>query len=116
MSSAINSTVIPVSDIGKAKAHYQALFGVEPHTDTPYYVGFNVGGHEVGLNPQGHKSGQTAPTPFVDVDDIEERFTALVDSGAEAVQKPTNVGGGTQIATLKDADGNIVGLRSQTAS
>ena len=50
MSPTIRSLVIPVSDLDAAKAVYTALLGA-PHTDQPYYVGYNVDGFEVSLAP-----------------------------------------------------------------
>ena len=50
MSPAIRSVVLPAADLGAAKALYTALYG-DPHTDTPYYVGYNVDGFEVALAP-----------------------------------------------------------------
>ena len=50
MSPDIRAVVVPVSDLDAAKAVYTALFG-EPHTDQPYYVGYNVNGFEVSLAP-----------------------------------------------------------------
>jgi hypothetical protein len=35
--------------------------GVAPYVDAPYYVGFKVGELEVGLDPNGHRKGQTGP-------------------------------------------------------
>lgn len=46
----------PVTDLAAAKAVFTALFGVEPHTDTEYYVGYNVDGLEIALNPGGAHS------------------------------------------------------------
>jgi predicted enzyme related to lactoylglutathione lyase len=51
----------------------------------------------------------------VDVADIKARFDALVEAGATVVQEITDVGGGAQIASVQDADGNIIGLRGQGA-
>jgi len=48
MSATIRSLVIPVSDLDAAKAVYTAVLGA-PHTDQPYYVGYNVDGFEVAL-------------------------------------------------------------------
>ena len=53
--------------------------------------------------------------PYVDVADIKSRLDALVAAGASIVQGVTDVGGGTQIASVKDADGNIAGLRGRAA-
>ena len=41
MSPTIRSLVVPVSDLNAVKAVYTELLGA-PHTDQPYYVGYNV--------------------------------------------------------------------------
>ena len=38
------------TDLDAAKAWYAKVLGVRPYFDTPYYVGFNVGGFELGLH------------------------------------------------------------------
>jgi predicted enzyme related to lactoylglutathione lyase len=53
--------VYPVQEIERAKAFYSTLLGVAPYVDAPYYVGFKVGELEVGLDPNGHRKGQTGP-------------------------------------------------------
>lgn len=57
MSPTIRSLMIPVSDLEAAKALYTALLG-SPHTDESYYVGYNVDGFEVALNPAGAGGGR----------------------------------------------------------
>ena len=44
------------------------------------------------------------------VDDIKRSVKALLDAGAEAQQEVRDVGGGKLIASVKDADGNVIGL------
>jgi predicted enzyme related to lactoylglutathione lyase len=80
--------------------------------DEPYYVGFRVGGQELGLDPNGHREGAVG---YWEVDDIEQRVAALRDAGAAEVEGIHDVGGGKRVATLKDADGNLIGL-SETPS
>jgi predicted enzyme related to lactoylglutathione lyase len=82
---------------------------VEPYIDEPYYAAFNVGGHDVGLDPNGHGKGMTGPIAYWHVDDINKSLDTLLDAGAEADQAIQDVGGGTLIATVKDADGNVTG-------
>jgi hypothetical protein len=53
MTSGVRTIVIPVKDAARSKETYAALLGVAPHTDQPYYVGFNVAGQEIGLDPNG---------------------------------------------------------------
>ena len=40
-----------VTDLAAAKAWYTRAFGVAPYFDQPFYVGFDIGGYELGLNP-----------------------------------------------------------------
>jgi predicted enzyme related to lactoylglutathione lyase len=107
MNQGIKTVVYPVTDLAQAKATFQKLLGVEPYADSPYYVGFKVGDMDIGLDPNGHKAGMTA---YYTVDDIKQSLQALLDAGADIVQEIKNVGGGKQIASVKDASGNIIGL------
>jgi predicted enzyme related to lactoylglutathione lyase len=106
----------PVRDVETAKALFVTLLGIEPHTDAPFYVGFSVDGSEIGLVPDGHNQGMTGPMPVFDVDDIDATFAALRAAGVEVVQDPTDVGYGTKVAKLRDADGNGIGLRQAAPS
>jgi predicted enzyme related to lactoylglutathione lyase len=105
-----SSIVIPVKDVAAATAFYRTVFGADPHTETPYYVGFNLDGLEIGLNPHGHATGLIGPTAYHATDDIEAAVAALVTAGAEVVSPATDVGGGTTVAVVADPDGNHVGL------
>jgi predicted enzyme related to lactoylglutathione lyase len=110
MTGGITTIIYPVRDLAKAKALFSALLGVAPVMDEPYYVGFNVAGQDVGLDPQGHGKGMTGPIGYWRVDDIERSVKALLDAGAEAQHAVADVGGGKLIASVKDTDGNIIGL------
>ncbi|MGD8151322.1 VOC family protein [Ornithinimicrobium sp. Y1694] len=109
MTSAIRSLVIPVSDLDAAKQVYAAVLG-EPHTDTPYYVGYNVDGFEVALAPGGETG---APVANVDVDDLDASVEALVAAGATVRDEPRQVAPGVRVAVLLDTDGNPIGLRGE---
>ena len=100
----------PVKDLEKAKALFTALLGVEPEIDEPYYVGYVVAGQHIGLDPNGHAKGLTGPTPYWHVDDIEGTCRALLAAGGETVQEIQEVGGGRRIASVRDADGSLLGL------
>jgi predicted enzyme related to lactoylglutathione lyase len=110
MASVISTVIYPVKDLDKAKALYGALLGVAPYADAPYYVGFRVGDQELGLDPNGHHKGMSAPLAYVEVDDIQRRLDQLLEAGAETQQPITDVGGGKLIASVRDADGNVTGL------
>src|SRR5438046_9625341 len=113
MSQGIKTIIYPVKDVTRAKKMFTALLGVEPYADMPYYVGFRVGDQEIGLDPNGHDKGMTGAVAFCEVDDIQATLKLLLDAGATAQQPVSDVGEGKLIATVKDADGNVVGL-SQT--
>jgi predicted enzyme related to lactoylglutathione lyase len=108
-----NIVLYPVKDLDKARALFAALFGADPHVDSPFYVGFSVDGAEIGLVPSGHDQGMTGPVAFFDVDDIATTLGVLQAAGAQVVQEPTDVGAGLLVAKVSDADGNDIGLRQQ---
>ena len=110
MSRGIRTIIYPVKDIGRAKTLYSKLLGVEPIMDEPYYVGFRVGDQEIGLDPHGHNQGMTGPVGYWHVDDIRKNLQLLLDAGAQARQEVKDVGGGKLIASVRDADGNVIGL------
>lgn len=101
----------PIKDIAQAKMLYSSLLGVEPYVDGPYYIGYKVGDHEIGLIPNGHDQGLTGPLVYYDVSDIKSTLKSLVEAGAQVQQEVRNVGGGLLVASVKDKDGNISGLR-----
>ena len=111
MTEGAKTIIYPVKDLDGAKALCTALLGSEPHSDTPYYVGWTVAGQDIGLDPNGHAQGLTGPVPYWQVDDIASSVQALVAAGGEVQQEPEDVGGGLLIARVKDADGNVIGLR-----
>lgn len=110
MTEGVKTIMYPVTDVAKAKTLYGALLGVEPYMEEPYYVGFNAGGQDIGLDPYDYSKGMTGPVGYWHVDDIEESLKLLLDAGAEAQQEVKDVRGGKLIASVEDADGNVIGL------
>jgi predicted enzyme related to lactoylglutathione lyase len=106
---AIRTITVPVKDLDAATKLYRTLLGVDPYMESPYYVGFRPeGSPEVGLNPHGDVAA--GPITYYHVADIEAAVGELTGAGATVEQKPTDVGGGGLTATLRDGDGNIIGL------
>jgi predicted enzyme related to lactoylglutathione lyase len=108
MNQGVKTIIYPVSDVAKAKRLYSALLGVDPYADAPYYVGFRVGDQEIGLDPHGHRGA--GAIPYYEVDNIRQSLQQLLEAGAETVEDIKDVGGGKLIASVKDADGNAIGL------
>ncbi len=107
MNQGVKTVVYPVKDIARAKTLFRTLLGVEPYADSPYYVGFKVGDQDIGLDPNGHKAGMTV---YYHVSDIKRSLQSLLDNGSQILQEIKDVGGGRLIASVRDADGNIIGL------
>jgi predicted enzyme related to lactoylglutathione lyase len=110
MNQGIRLFIYPVKDIARAKTLYSKLLGIEPYLDGAYYVGFRIGDQEIGLDPNGHSKGMTAPVGYWHVNDIKKSLQILLDAGAQMQQEVKDVGEGKLIASVKDADSNIIGL------
>ncbi|GGB95185.1 VOC family protein [Pseudoduganella buxea] len=109
MINGLRSAIYPVADLAAAKAWYIQVFGVAPYFDEPFYVGFAVGGFELGLLPDG-VPGTTGVQVYWGVDDIvaeAERITALGASTHTAIE---DVGGDIRMVQLADPFGNVLGL------
>lgn len=107
---AIQTVLHPVADLAKAKTVYAALFGREPQTDSPYYVGFEIGGVHVGLVLDGGPQGMTSPVTYWRVPDITASLAAVTAAGGAVAEPVRDVGLGRLVATFTDVDGNVIGL------
>lgn len=105
----LRTTIYKVTDLAKAKEWYSKAFQVAPYFDEPYYVGFNVGGYELGLQAEQVAVGENVAV-FWGVEDIQAEYKRFIECGAVEVEKPMNVGGEIMVATLKDPWGNLLGL------
>ncbi|GDX82874.1 glyoxalase [Deltaproteobacteria bacterium] len=94
-------------DIVAARDWYARALGVSPYFDEPFYVGFSVGGYELGLVPdETPNSGGVA----WGVAEIHAAFAHFLEMGAVEVKAPADVGGGIWFASVRDPFGNVLGL------
>lgn len=105
----LRTQVYHVADLDAAKAWYSDILGVAPYFDEPFYVGFNVGGYELGLLPQGD-GGPQEPLTYWGVDDADAAFRRLLESGATPHVEIEDVGGGIRIGAVRDPFGNVLGV------
>ena len=110
MATGVKTLIYPVHDIERAKTIFSALLGAEPTVDSPYYVQFEIGDQRLGLDPNGHARGFPGSVGYWEVEDVQARFQALLAAGATEHESPKDVGGGALIASVTDADGNVIGL------
>jgi predicted enzyme related to lactoylglutathione lyase len=99
----------PVADLGRAKAWFSEVFGTAPYFDQPFYVGFAIGGFELGLVPDG-TPGTAGSVVYWGVDDIEAEAARILQLGATEHAAIQDVGEGIRVAELKDPFGNVLGL------
>lgn len=105
----LRTAIYPVPDLDKAKAWYTQVFGVAPYFDQPFYVGFSVGGFELGLVPDG-QPGTSGSRIYWGVDDIEADVARILALGASEFSAIQEVGEGIKVAELKDPFGNLLCL------
>ncbi|HTI72831.1 MAG TPA: VOC family protein [Candidatus Limnocylindria bacterium] len=99
-------------DLEKAKAWYAKVLDIAPYFDQPFYVGFNVAGYELGLDPDSSSTpgGSQGGVVYWGVDDAAVAFQRLLSLGATSRTAVQEVGEGIRVATVLDPFGNIFGI------
>lgn len=106
----LRTVIFPSKNLTSDKAFWTETLGVTPYFDEQFYVGFNVGGYELGLDPNGDAEGMDGPVTYWGVDDIAVALKDLDTKGVRIIQDATDVGGGIKTARLLDAAGNQFGI------
>jgi len=108
----LRTAIYLVSDLQAAKDWYSKAFDTTPYFDEPFYVGFNVGGYELGLMPDDKPASEKSAGVYTywGVENIDKVFAKFLDMGAEAHENPQNVGGAVVVAAVKDPWGNVLGM------
>jgi catechol 2,3-dioxygenase-like lactoylglutathione lyase family enzyme len=108
----LRTVIYKVPDLEKAKAWYTRVLGFEPYFAEPFYVGFRVGGFELGLDPDmtDVEPGGGGVVPYWGVADATASYARLLALGASAGSPPQEVGGGIRVATVRDPFGNVIGI------
>lgn len=105
----LRTVIYSAPNLIKAKEWYTKALGIAPYFDEPFYVGFNVGGYELGLDPNVPMTEGSTIT-YWGVSTIEASLQRLFDLGASIHTDVQEVGDGIKVATVKDPAGNVVGL------
>jgi predicted enzyme related to lactoylglutathione lyase len=107
----LRTVIYPVSDLDQAKAWYTAVLGQEPYFAEPFYVGFNVGGFELGLDPSGESHpGAGGSVTYWGVAEIGAAHARLLELGAKEHNPVQDVGDGIRVAAVLDPFGNVFGI------
>ena len=107
----LRTVIYRVNDLARAKEWYTELLGYGPYFDEPFYVGFNVGGYELGLDPdaEGATSGDSVVT-YWGVADARSALARLTELGANERAAVQEVGDRILVAAVEDPFGNVVGI------
>ncbi|MBF9142677.1 VOC family protein [Hymenobacter properus] len=106
----LRTVVYPVGDLAKATAWYSTALEQAPYFEEPFYVGFNVGGYELGLIPQNTAAGQAGPTAYWGVPDAAAAYARLLELGAHPSEEVQDVGSGILVGAVLDPFGNLLGV------
>jgi catechol 2,3-dioxygenase-like lactoylglutathione lyase family enzyme len=104
----LRTVIYPTQDVDAAKAWWTGLLGVEPYFDEPFYVGYNVGGYELGLLPDGNPAD--GAITYWGVDDVTTAFDAALAQGGTPHAPVVEVGGGIVTGSVANPLGMIVGF------
>ena len=102
----LRTAIYPVADLDIAKDWYPRVLGVAPYFDEPFYVGFSVGGFELGLIPDG-TPGTTGVQVYWGVPDAQAEVARLETLGAQIFDPVKDVGGGIKVGAVLDPFGNL---------
>ena len=107
----LRTVIYAVADLEKAKEWYTRALSRPPHFSEPFYVGFNVGGFELGLDPDttGVTAGNNA-VAYGGVADARQAYARLLGLGARENSPVRDVGDGILVGTVIDPFGNVVGI------
>jgi len=108
----LGTVIYHVPNLEHAKAWYSAAFGQAPYFDEPFYVGFNIAGYELGLDPNQSvgKAGAGGSVAYWRVPEIEAAVRHFAEAGAAVVVPVQDVGEGIKVATITDPFGNLIGF------
>jgi predicted enzyme related to lactoylglutathione lyase len=105
----LRTVAYPAPDLERPKAWYEQVLGFKPYFDEPFYVGFSVGGFELGLVPDA-TPGVVGALALWGVSDVDAELARLLELGATVLDPVTDVGGGIRVASVQDPFGNRFGI------
>ena len=108
----LRTVICHAADLAAAKEWYAKAFGVQPYFDQPFYVGFNIAGYELGLDPDPSSATGTGTSAIAywGVADAAAALARLVELGATDRLGVQDVGDGIRLASVIDPFGNVFGL------
>jgi catechol 2,3-dioxygenase-like lactoylglutathione lyase family enzyme len=104
----LRTVIYPAPDLEAAKEWWSSVLGMQPYFDEPFYVGFNVGGYELGLDPAADV--EAGAVSYWGVRNIEQALGTLMGGGAQPRTDISEVGEGIKVATVLSPNEDVVGV------
>jgi len=104
----IATLIFPTDNLAASKQWWQTALGKEPYFDEPFYVGFDINGYELGINPKA--SASIGPVAYLRVENIVRAFSDFIDNGCSIVGGISDVGADIQVGELRNPDGQVFGV------
>jgi len=79
----LRTAIYHTPDIEAGKRWYTRVLDCAPYFDQPFYVGFNVGGFELGLSPDGGPEDRCSVGAYWGVKDIATAHARLLELAKE---------------------------------
>jgi predicted enzyme related to lactoylglutathione lyase len=105
----LRTVIYPAADLGASTAWFTKLLGQEPYFNEPFYVGFNVGGYELGIFPREEPDNTEALT-YWGVPNAEVALAELIAAGATLHSGIADVGDGILVAAVREPGGSLLGI------
>jgi predicted enzyme related to lactoylglutathione lyase len=105
----LRTAIYHAPDLERAKNWYARVLGQAPYFDQPFYVGFCIGGFELGLVPEADRA-TAGPQAYWGVADAQQAYAQLLEAGATGLEPVTEVGQGIKAAAVTDPFGNRLGI------
>ena|SRR5688500_6933217 len=107
----LNYVELPVTDIGAAKAFYEAAFGWSLTAFGPTYAATLTGDTDIGLQADASEATR-APLPVIEVDDLEATLEAIQAAGGTIVRPIFAFPGGRRFQFLDPGGNEVAAVKS----
>lgn len=104
----LRTVIYPAPDLAGSRDWFAQMLGVEPYFDQPFYVGFQVGGYELALDP--NADPERGPITYWGVANADTALAALLDGGATPDAEVSEVGDSIRVATVREPGGSVFGI------
>lgn len=104
----LRTVIYPAPDLDAAKRWWRSVLEIDPYFDEPFYVGYDIGGYELGLLPTADPAD--GALVYWGVADVATSVAAAYAAGATEHAPVSEVGGGIVTATVRTPFGAVLGL------